>query len=455
MKDVTTQQNLTRRQAIGCSLAAGVCFGAGPRSASVSDVVGAAEPQVRVRPWARHPAVKLPLLGFGCADRFPQKKGFGKHSVDYEAAGRLVDYAMSHGVNWFDTGYVYHKGESERFLGKALAKYPRESYLLTDKMPTWLVKKPEDGPRMFAEQLERCKVDYFDFYFLHSVGSKSVFEDVYVKMGVLDYLRSEKKKGRIRHLGLSFHGKSDFLAEVLDANPDLEACLVMLNRMEYEWNKDAAKLADVAAKRGVAVLVMEPLAGGRAANLRGQSLAVLEKARPGDTAARWGLRFAASEPGVVCLFSGMNKLEHLKENIETLSETFRPFDAQERKTYDEAIAVYMKHPSIPCTGCRYCDPCPYGVRIPELFAWYNEWAQTGRLPSENGANDSQDLRRRFLASYNNAFPPKTRADRCLGCKKCLVSCPQWTFRIPVEMEKIANLVAQVEADYVKKGGTLR
>lgn len=449
---------VTRRQAIECSLAAGVvCLGAGRlcATAAATPAGGDGAARVAVRPWPRHPEMKLPLLGFGCADRFPQKKGAGKHSVDYETAGRLVDYAMAHGVNWFDTGYMYHKGESERFLGKALAKYPRSSYLLTDKMPTWLVKKPEDAPRIFAEQLERCKVDYFDFYFLHSVSSKPAFENVYVKMGVLDYLRSEKKKGRIRHLGFSYHGKSDFLAEVLDKHPDLEMCLVMLNRMEYEWNKDAAKLADVAAKRGVAVLVMEPLAGGRAANLRGQSLAVLEKARPGDTAARWGMRFAASEPGVVCLFSGMNKMEHLKENVETLSESFRPLDAQERKTYDEAISIYMKHPSIPCTGCRYCDPCPYGVMIPELFAWYNEWAQAGRLPSNEGANDSQDLRRRFLASYNNAFPPKTRADRCLGCKKCLVSCPQWTFRIPVEMEKIATLVADVEKAYRAKGGTLR
>ncbi len=443
---------LTRRRMLGTALAAGACIGVGE---VLAEEVADDGVRVRTMPLPRDPSLRLPMLGFGCADRFPQKRGAGKHSVDYEHAGRLLDLAMSRGLNWFDTGYVYHKGESERFLGRALAKYPRESYILSDKMCTWQIKKFEDAPRMFEEQLKRCNVQYFDIYMMHSIGSETQFEDVYIKKGVLNYLREEKKKGRIRHLGLSFHGKSPFLDRLLAAHPDLEVCMVMLNAMEFRWNKDAAKLAETAARHNVAVLVMEPLAGGRAAGLRGKALEKLKSMHPDDSAAKWGLRFAASEKGVIALASGMNKEAHLLENVHTFSKDFKPLSDEERKVYDEAISIYMKFKSIPCTGCRYCDPCPYGVSIPEIFAWYNEWAQADRLPADSGANDSQELRRRFLASYYNTFPPSARADRCLGCKKCLEACPQWTFRIPVEMGKITDLVAATARRYVEKGGKIR
>ncbi len=448
---------MKRRDFIRVSVAAGAAWRAqdllGARG-SVEDGAFALRP--RVRPLPSDGRTPIPLLGLGCAERFPLKTREGREEADLKDAERLVDFALKHGITWLDTGYPYHKGKSEPFLGRVLKKYPRESFLLSTKMPTWLVKSLDDAKRIFAEQLQRCQVDYFDFYLLHSIRDKAEFERVYVKFGVLDYLLEQRKKGLIRHLGLSFHGKSAYLGELFDAYPGIfEVCMVMLNRMEYTWNKDGAKLAETAAKRGVAVLVMEPLAGGRAASLTGEPLGILKKTHPNDSAARWGLRFAASQPGVVCVVSGMNRLAHMKENIETLSEDFKPLSDAERKTYDDAIARYMKYPSIPCTGCSYCVPCPYGVRIPEIFAWYNNWAQSGRLPADEGANDSQDLRRRFLASYNNTFRPKERADRCLACKKCLVPCPQWTFRIPTEMEKVAKLVAHTEEVYVKKGGVMR
>lgn len=395
----------------------------------------------------------IPLLGLGCAEKFPLDIKRGKTASDPEA---LIDYALTHGVNWLDTGYAYHRGASEPFLGRVLKKYPRESFLLSTKMPTWLVKSLDDAKRIFAEQLERCQVDYFDFYLLHSISRKADFERVYVQNGVLDFLIEQKKAGKIRHLGLSYHGKSDYLDELLGTYPGLfEVCLLMLNRMEFTWNPDAPKLAPVAVKHGVSVLVMEPLAGGRAAALHGEAREILRAARPDDTPARWGFRFAASLPGVICIFSGINRLDYMRENIETLSDAIPALSNDEIATYEKAIAAYMEHKSIPCTGCSYCVPCPYGVRIPEIFAWYNEWAQSGRLPEDGGANDSQDLRRRFLASYRNKFGQRERADRCIGCKKCLVPCPQWTFKIPVEMTKIAELVSHVEKVYVAKGGTFR
>lgn len=411
----------------------------------------------RVRPLPSDGTTPIPFLGLGCAERFPLKPRAGEQGADLDYAEGMIDYALRHGVNWLDTGYAYHKGLSEPFLGRVLKKYPRDSFMLSTKMPTWLVKTAEDAKRIFEEQLQRCQVDYFDFYLLHSISKKSEFERVYVQLGVLDYLIEQKKKGRIRHLGMSYHGKSDYLDELLGTYPGLfEVCMLMQNAMEFTWNKDAHNLSATAAKHGVAVLVMEPLAGGRAAGLRGESLEIIKKMHPDDSPARWGFRFAGSLPGVACIFSGMGRLEYLKENIQTLSEDFQPLSEEERKAYDAAIAAYMKHKSIPCTGCSYCVPCPYGLRIPELFAWYNEWAQNGRLPADDGSkNDSQDLRRRFLASYYNTFSARERADRCLACGKCLVPCPQWTFKIPVEMEKIADLVCHVEDVYVRKGGVIR
>lgn len=441
----------TRRAfAAGTVAAAGLCLGGGRLLAAAE--AGGARP--RVRPLPSDGRTPIPLLGLGCAERFPLRARAGE--AEGALAARMVEEALARGVTWLDTGYAYHKGLSEPFLGRVLKRHPREAFLLSTKMPTWLVKTADDAKRIFEEQRARCQVDFFDFYLLHSISKKAEFERVYVKLGVLDYLLEQKRRGRIRHLGLSYHGKSAYLGELLDAYPGtFEVCMMMLNAMEFTWNPDARHLAETAATRGVAVLVMEPLAGGRAAALRGEAREILRAARPDDSPARWGLRFAASQPGVACVFSGMGKIEYLRENVETLSETFRPLDAAERAAYAAAIAAYMKHPSIPCTGCSYCVPCPYGVRIPEIFAWYNEWAQNGRLPTDEGAHATQALRRRFLASYYNTFRPRERADRCLVCRKCLVPCPQWTFRIPTEMEKVAACVARVEAAYVQKGGAVR
>lgn len=444
---------ISRRQAIGGVFAAGLCFGANDLMGE-EDAVFTLRPKTTILP--SDGKTPIPLLGLGSAERFPLNDRTENKGPDLQRAEGLVDFALKHGIKWIDTGYKYHHGKSEPFLGRVLKNYPRDSFYLSTKLPPWNIKTLDDAKATFEEQLKRCQVEYFDFYLLHSVIKKEDFERVYVKLGVLDYLLEQKKAGRIRHLGLSYHGKSAYLGELLDTYPGtFEVCMLMLNKMEFTWNKDAPKLAETCAKRGVSVLVMEPLAGGRAANLSDAAIKILKKVHPNDSAARWGFRFAASLPGVIAIFSGMDRIAYMKENIETLSDGFKPLTEEEQKTYSEAMAVHMKYPSIPCTGCSYCVPCPYGVRIPEIFKWYNGWSQRGLLPSDDGQNDSQDLRRRFLASYYNTFYASERADRCCGCKKCLVPCPQWTFRIPTEMEKISDLVANTEKTYVKKGGVIR
>lgn len=450
-------EGVTRREALAGVLAAGASLGAGRLFGEGGAAGGDGVPRVKSTAWRGDEKCRLPLMGIGTAHRFPHLKGKGQESIDEKLGTELIDYSMAHGVNWFDTGYIYHHGESERFIGRALVgRHPRESFMVTDKMPTWMVHKKEDLDRLFGEQLKRCKLDYFDFYFMHSIRSVAEYEKTCLKMGSFDFIRKQKEAGKVKRIGISFHGRSDLLGRVLDENPDIEICMLMLNAMEFKWNKDAPKLAETAAKRGVGVVVMEPLAGGRAAKIGGKAMEMLKQRRPGDTAARWGMRFAASEPGVVTVFSGVSRMDHLKENIETFGEgRYEPMGEEERRIYTTAMDVYMGHKTIPCTGCRYCMPCEYGVKIADLFQWYNHWAQEGAVAKLEGKDAPQELKRKFLASYATNFKGEERAERCLGCKKCLKSCPQWTFKAPVELEKIANLVAKVRGEYLKAGGRLQ
>jgi len=413
----------------------------------------AEEPRVlRRRCLPRAPEVEVPLLGYG-GIRLPTL-GRDKNRIDLPRATELIDYAYRHGVTWFDTGWSYHEGNSEPCFGQVLAHYPRTGFTLSDKLPTWLIKKAEDAKTIFETQLKRCGVDYFDFYLLHSLGDPAQYRRVYHDFGVLDWLRGEMKRGRIRHLAFSFHGKSPFLEQVLDDVPEMAYCMILLNAFEAHWNPDNLKLREILHRRHVPIVGMEPLGGGRIGALRGKALAILQEARPGSTSAQWAFRYAASVPGVACLISGMGKMVHLRENVATFSQDFKPFTSEESDVYAKAVAAYMANRTIPCTACRYCVPCPYHVPIPEIFSWYNEFAAEGRLPTDTGPNDSQVLRRNFLVSYYNTFPAAMRADRCINCRECLNACPQWVFRIPVELRRIAGLVEKTRTAYLARGGRL-
>jgi len=456
---MANRNGLTRRAAlsmIGAGAAGGALYGVSRSELLDFLRAEAREPEnfrVMRRPYAPEPGREISTLGFGTGSRLPIVNR-DKHQIDEELTGGLVDYAIRHGVNYFDTGWAYHFGESERFLGRTLKRYPREEVMLADKMPTWLVKTAEDAPRIFEEQLKRCQVDYFDVYMLHSVSKPEQYEQVYHKLGVLDYLKEQKAKGRIRHLGFSYHGKSDFLERLLD-DYAWEAALVLLNALEHRWNPDSPKLPEILARRKVPTFVMEPLAGGRAANLNREALDLLEAEGGGIPASEWAFRYALSFPGVQCLVSSINSEAFVVEDVRTFSvDRFRTMTDADRRFYARVIDAYMRHKTIPCTGCRYCVPCPYGVEIPEVMAWWNSLAGVGRIPADEGANDSQRLRREFLASYSQAVTPGCGAEKCIGCKKCLEACPQWTFKIPDEMHKIDRTLAHVRDVYVAKGGRL-
>lgn len=378
----------------------------------------------------------LSLLGFGCM-RLPRQYE-DKQDIDEQTAQELIDYAYSHGVNYFDTAYPYHEGLSELFVGRALKKYPRESFFLADKMPSWLLGSLADGKRIFAEQLQKCQVDYFNFYLCHSIG-KSVNEFVnrYEKTGVLNYLRSEKEAGRIRHLGFSFHGTPDVLEQLADRHP-WDFVQIQLNYLDWDF-QNAKKQYEILEKRGIPCIVMEPVRGGSLCNLCEESVRLLKAERPDKSLASWAIRFAASLPNVITVLSGMSAMDQVADNVETMTN-FEPLTPRDHAVLEQAVTAYLKTGTIPCTGCRYCMDCPSGVDIPGVFAVYNECAAANHLPISLGDRKNFDRNVRIFREAYQSLPEASRAEHCVGCQKCMEHCPQ-RIQIPSRMREIAELAA--------------
>ena len=360
---------------------------------------------------------KVSLLGFGCM-RLPRLHP-DKPEIDTELGQRMVDYAYSHGVNYFDTAYPYHEGLSEPFIGAALSKYPRESYNLVTKLPTWLINGEADIEHYFNEQLQKCGVDYFDFYLVHSLNAER-FETVQ-KLHIFENLCELKAKGKIRHIGFSFHDKPDVLERILAAH-DWEFAQIQLNYLDWEL-QDARRQYELIEQKGIQCTIMEPVRGGMLATLTPEAVDCFQQANPNVSTASWAIRYAASLPNVLTVLSGMTNFDHVTDNVATM-EAFRPLSQQEREVIDHALAAYRKAVTIPCTGCRYCMDCPAGVSIPEVFAAYNRYA-TSRSRS-------------MFEELYHALDAGQRADNCVACGTCLSKCPQH-IDIPKHMKEIAAL----------------
>ena len=360
---------------------------------------------------------KVSLLGFGCM-RLPRLYP-DKPEIDTELGQRMVDYAYSHGVNYFDTAYPYHEGLSESFIGAALSKYPRESYNLVTKLPTWLINGEADIEHYFNEQLQKCGVDYFDFYLVHSLNAER-FETVQ-KLHIFENLCELKAKGKIRHIGFSFHDKPDVLERILAAH-DWEFAQIQLNYLDWEL-QDARRQYELIEQKGIQCTIMEPVRGGMLATLTPEAVDCFQQANPNVSTASWAIRYAASLPNVLTVLSGMTNFDHVTDNVATM-EAFRPLSQQEREVIDHALAAYRKAVTIPCTGCRYCMDCPAGVSIPEVFAAYNRYA-------------TSKSRSMFEELYH-ALDAGQRADNCVACGTCLSKCPQH-IDIPKHMKEIAAL----------------
>ena len=407
-------------------------------------------------------SVDRPLLGFGCMRLPVLDKDYAK--VDTELAEKMIEYAYRRGVNYFDTAYPYHRGLSETFLGNALQKYPRESYYLADKMPGWMIKNLDDAKRIFEEQLQKCQVDYFDNYFLHALSNSqnlgslaTDFSQVYEKMGVLRYLQEQKAAGHIRNLGFSYHGDVPFFQKLLDKY-EWDMVMIDLNYLDWSHKDDdrfknlpaasngryAGEFYHLLEKRGIPCYVMEPVRGGQLATLNPAAVKVLKNADSNRSTASWALRYVASLSNVACVLSGMSNLEHVVDNINTMSD-FQPLSEKEHSVIDNALEAYLSHETIFCTSCRYCMPCPYGVEIPTIFQVFNECSGNLGIPDPNQpAPDYDRQRQAFLTKYNNMVTKSAQADHCIGCGKCKALCPQ-RLDIPKHMRRIDDMVNQLKA----------
>ncbi len=363
---------------------------------------------------------KISLLGFGCM-RLPRLHP-DKPDVDAALGQSMVDYAYAHGVNYFDTAYPYHDGLSEPFIGAALRKYPRESYNLVTKLPTYLLKEESDVRRYFDEQLQKCGVDYFDYYLVHALNASRL--ELIETLHVFEQLCELKAEGKIRHIGFSFHDKPDVLERVLAAH-DWEFAQIQLNYLDWEL-QDARRQYELIEQKGIQCIIMEPVRGGMLATLTPEAVDCFKRADPDASAASWAVRFAASLDNVVMVLSGMSNLEHVTDNIATM-EPFAPLTAADRRVIDEALTTYQKAVTIPCTGCRYCMDCPSGVDIPGVFAAYNRYA-------------TSKSRAMFEELYH-ALTQDERAEHCIACGACVPQCPQH-IDIPAQMRAICQLAAQ-------------
>jgi predicted aldo/keto reductase-like oxidoreductase len=364
------------------------------------------------------------LLGFGCM-RFPKVQP-DKPDIDEELALKMIDEAYQSGVNYFDTAYPYHAKLSEKFVGKALKRYPRQSFYLATKMPGWEIKNVDDAKRIFNEQLENLQTDYFDYYLCHALSKKGF--EIYKEPGIMDFLYQMKKEGKIKHLGFSFHDTPEVLDEIIHTY-EWDFVQLQLNYLDWDF-QDAKKQYEIVKDYGVPVIVMEPVRGGTLASLSEDAAKILKEAKPNKSIASWAIRYAASKEQVMVVLSGMSNLEQTRDNIQSLTD-FEPVDEKDQMIIDQALELFLKNRTIPCTNCKYCMPCPEGVNIPKIFKIYNQYAINKH-------------KRAFIHAYEN-LDDAEKANNCIACGICMQHCPQG-IEIPERMDEIQELYNQLKAE---------
>ncbi len=367
---------------------------------------------------------KLSALGLG-AMRLPVIGG-DDSKIDETAAEKMVDYAMEHGINYYDTAWGYHGGQSELVIGRALNRYPRESYYLATKFPGYDLSNMDKVEEIFEKQLKKCGVEYFDFYLFHNVCEMNI--DAYLddKYGIYRYLMKQKRAGRIRHLGFSAHGSYDVMKRFLEAYGEgMEFCQIQLNYLDWTFQDAKGKL-ELLAEHQLPVWVMEPLRGGKLAELSEEDAELLKNLRPDESVPAWAFRFLQSIPGVTMVLSGMSNSEQLRENIQTFEEE-KPLNSKEMEKLLKIANNMVEKIALPCTACRYCvSHCPQGLDIPALLALYNEHCVT-----DGG----------FIAPMAlSAIQEEKRPGACIGCRSCEAVCPQQI------------KVSEAMADFVRKLG---
>ncbi|MDR1739505.1 MAG: aldo/keto reductase [Bacteroidales bacterium] len=385
---------------------------------------------------------KVSLLGYGCM-RWPMRTNDkGEEEIDQETVNELVDYAIAHGVNYFDTAPVYLRGWSETATGIALKRHSRDKFFIATKLSNHHGDRQsfQDGVNMYHKSLRDLQVDYIDYYLLHNVGkSVEIFENRFIKNGLLDFLLKEREAGRIRNLGWSFHGVSEVFDHVLNLGVKWDFCMIQLNYQDWQHadpsrNVNAEYLYGELTKKNVPVVIMEPLLGGRLARVNSQALKLMQEMHPEDSAAKWAFRYAGTPPNVLTVLSGMVYMEHLQENIKTYAPLV-PINEEEQKVLDKVTDILVNSDYVQCTDCQYCMPCPYGLDIPGVFKHYNRIVNDGNMLKTSNDEHYKEARKAFLVGYDRSVPKLRQASHCIDCNICKPLCPQ-AIDIPSEMKRI-------------------
>ena len=365
---------------------------------------------------------EISRLGYG-GMRFP-KNG---DEVDMDAAVQLLRKAYEMGINYFDTAMVYHKGESEKIFGKAFEPYPRNSYLIADKMSIWLCSDEEDMKARFYNQLKTLKTDYIDFYLVHSLN-RNHYKKV-KDLHCVEFLQQMKQEGKIKHLGFSFHDTYQVFTQILN-DYTWDFVQIQLNYLDWH-NQGAEQLYRELERRNLPVMVMEPVRGGYLATIDSERAKPFLELEPQRSIASWAIRWVESLPQVAVVLSGMSDLQLLEDNVATMTH-FEPMNEQELAAIDRVVEEIRKVNEIPCTGCRYCMDCPMGVDIPEIFSIYSQYKIFGKEKA-------------FVQDYEEVVEHGNGAEHCVRCMACTTKCPQM-IAIPDKLEMIAKLYAQKKAE---------
>ena len=388
-----------------------------------------------------------------------QKADGSGEEIDQEAVNALVDYAIAHGVNYFDVAPVYVRGLSEQATGLALSRHSRDKYFIATKLsthrpvPEWRTLEGSKG--LFEQSLKNLRVDYIDYYLIHGVGLGGM-DDLRKRLydnGVLDFLLKERKAGRIRNLGWSFHGDVKVFDYLLSLDIPWDFVQIQLNYVDWKHakevntrNTDAEYLYGELQKLNIPAIIMEPLLGGRLSNVPTHVANTLKLRKPESSVASWAFRFAGSFPGVLTVLSGMTYMEHLEDNLRTFSP-LDPLTDDDKVFLEETAQLMLRYPTIPCNDCKYCMPCPYGLDIPAVLLHYNKCINEGNVPASSQDENYRKARRAFLIGYDRSVPRLRQASHCIGCDQCVHHCPQG-INIPKEMQRIDHFVEDLKQERV-------
>ncbi len=403
---------------------------------------------------------KVSILGYGMM-RLPSKTE-NQDDYDQEMINRQVDYAIEHGVNYFDTSPVYCQGKSEACTGIALSRHKRSEYFVATKLSNFnpATQTREDSIAMYRKSMADLKVDYIDYYLLHSIGGGGMenLHKRYLDNGMLDFLLEEREAGRIRNLGFSYHGDIEVFDYLLSEHDKYKWDFVQIELNYLDWdyaneindrNTDASYLYAELQKRHIPAVIMEPLLGGRLANLPQYIATELKQHDPERSIASWAFRYAGTPEGVLTVLSGMTYMEHLKDNLLSYCP-LKPLTKVQMEYLQGDIAKKIVGLSnIPCNDCKYCMPCPYGIDIPAIFVHYNKCKNEGTLPRDKGDENYREMRRQYLIGLDRAVPKLRQADHCIGCGQCEPHCPQ-NIRIPRELQRISDFVEALKQDKLER-----